>query len=102
MESPESRTSSQNYKENGKSRWHTNMQDMFSKEYQEVKFSIVQLTGDQLKTRNRYADVCKDETVIEYQHSRIVREEVNSRNDDYGERLGKQVVWVIDCTENIL
>ena len=85
---------------NSKGRWHTEMQDYVFKKFQEVKFSIGNTGDHQVKTRNRYADVCKDETVIEYQHSRIVREEVNNRNDDYGRRLGKQVVWVIDCTEN--
>lgn len=81
--------------------WHQGMQDMFDKSHQEVKFELHHYTvDDKFTQRTRYADVCKDECVVEYQHSRITREEVNGRNSDYETRLGKQVVWVIDCTGN--
>lgn len=81
--------------------WHQKMQDMFDKSHQEVKFELHHYTvDDKFTKRTRYADVCKDECVVEYQHSRIAREEVNGRNSDYETRLGKQVVWVIDCTGN--
>ena len=77
-------------------RWHTDMQNLFSETHQEVEFSF-----DEVTKRRRVADICVDETVVEYQHSRITRKEVNDRNDDYGEKLGKTVAWVIDCTENV-
>ena len=80
--------------------WHTNKQDFFGKEYQEIQFSYYHDNGDQITLRNRRADVYCDETVIEYQHSRITLEEVNSRNVDYGDKLNKRVVWILDCTKN--
>jgi len=81
--------------------WHTNMQNLFPKTHQEVEFSFLQVSEDDTVTkRRRFADVCQDETVIEYQHSRITRTEVNNRNNDYGVKLGKTVAWVIDCTDN--
>ena len=84
----------------GKSTWHQKMQDYFPKEYQEIKFTLHHWSEDDTYTKKaRIADVHKDETVIEYQHSRIVAEEVNSRNADYG-KFEKQIVWIIDCTEN--
>jgi hypothetical protein len=77
------------------------MQDYFDRSNQEIKFSFVEVTeNDQIHQRTRYADVYKDETVVEYQHSRITFEEVNERNRDYGEKMGKKVVWIIDCTQN--
>lgn len=82
--------------------WHTKMQNLFSEAHQEVEFSFVHVSEDDRVTkRRRVADVCFDETVVEYQHSRITRKEVSDRNDDYGRRLGKTVAWVIDCTENV-
>ena len=81
--------------------WHTNMQNLFPKTHQEVEFSFVHVSEDDTVTkRRRFADGHQDETVVEYQHSRITRTEVNDRNDDYGVKLGKTVVWVIDCTDN--
>ena len=82
-------------------RWHTDMQNLFSETHQEVEFSFVHVSEDDRVTKiRRVADVCVDETVVEYQHSRITRKEVNDRSHDYGEKLGKTVAWVIDCTEN--
>lgn len=81
-------------------RWHTKMQNLFDNNLQEVEFSFVHMTEDDHVTkRRRFADVCVDETVVEYQHSRITKKEVNERNKDYSE-LGKTVAWVIDCTNN--
>ena len=83
-------------------RWHTEMQDLFAKEDQEVGFSLIHFSEeDRLTKRSRKADVYVDETVIEYQHSRITRIEVNDRNNDYEQKLEKTVAWVIDCTENV-
>ena len=82
--------------------WHTNMQDLFPPAQQEVEFSFVHSATDgKVTKRQRFADVCVGETVVEYQHSRITRREVNDRNDDYGHKLGQTVAWVIDCTENM-
>ena len=69
--------------------WHTSKQNFFEKKHQEVKFSFYHDDGKQIVQHNRRADVYIDETVIEYQHSRITLEEVNSRNIDYG-KLGKK------------
>lgn len=84
-------------------RWHTDMQNLFSETHQEVEFSFVDINpeDDRVRKRRRVADVCVDELVVEYQHSRITRREVNGRNDDYGQQLNKTVAWVIDCTENV-
>lgn len=82
-------------------RWHTDMQNLFAESQQEVEFLFEDVTPDGGTTkRRRVADVYVDETVIEYQHSRITRQEVNERNEDYGNKLGNTVAWVIDCTEN--
>lgn len=81
--------------------WHTNMQNLFPHTQQEVEFSFVHVSQDDKVTkRRRCADVCVNEAVLECQHSRITRREVNDRNDDYGQKLGKTVAWIIDCTEN--
>lgn len=78
------------------------MQDMFPQDNQEVRFSFNHMSaGGEVTERHRRADVCVGETVIEYQHSRITREEVGERNNDYGNKAGKCVIWVIDCTQNI-
>lgn len=78
------------------------MQDMFPRDNQEVRFSFTHMSADgEVTERHRRADVCVGETVIEYQHSRITREEVGERNSDYGNKAGKCVIWVIDCTQNI-
>lgn len=87
-------------KSSSKGTWHRAMQDLFEKEYQEVKFTVKEVNNEQVTQRTRYADVHKDDKVIEFQHSPILRIEVNNRNKDYESTLGKQVVWVIDCTEN--
>lgn len=82
--------------------WHTAMQNLFPKDRQEVEFALVHMTvDDKVGVKRRRADLCDGETVVEYQHSRITRTEVNERNVDYGERLGKTVAWVFDCTENV-
>lgn len=82
-------------------RWHTDMQNLFDDNFQEVEFSFVHVAKDDHDTkRRRIADICVDETVVEYQHSRITKKEVNSRNKDYKDKLGKTVAWVIDCTKN--
>ena len=82
--------------------WHTKMQNLFSETHREVEISFLQVSEDDRVTKKRrVADVCVDETVVEYQHSRITRKEVNDRNDDYGGKLGKKVAWVIDCTKNV-
>lgn len=82
--------------------WHIHMQNLFADAQQEVEFSFVHLSeNDKVTKRRRFADVCVDEAVVEYQHSSITRKEVNGRNEDYAEKLGKTIAWVIDCTENV-
>ena len=81
--------------------WHKEMQGMFPDNHQEIRFSFTHMSAsDEVTERFRRADVCVGETVIEYQHSTITLNEVNARNDDYENKAGKRVVWVIDCTQN--
>lgn len=81
--------------------WHKKRQDFFEKKYQEIKFTFLHYDeNDNCTQKQRRADVYKDETVIEYQHSRITIKEVNSRNHDYTS-LGKRIIWILDCTENV-
>jgi hypothetical protein len=82
-------------------RWHLEMQEMFPQDKQEVKFSFIHMSAnDTVTERTRWADVCVEDTVIEYQHSRITLEEVSARHIDYTVKAGKRLIWVIDCTEN--
>ena len=57
------------------SEWHRNWQNCFPKECQEVVMS------NGVETHR--ADVCINNTVIEFQHSKITAEEVKKRNDFY-------------------
>lgn len=81
--------------------WHKSWQEKFPKESREVRFHVNMENDSRFIPRARIADVFleDDEIVIEYQHSRITIEEVNTRNKDYN-LIRKQVVWVIDCTAN--
>lgn len=77
------------------------MQSLFAESEQEVEFAFIHLdVQDRVTKRRRIADGCVDSTVVEFQHSRITKKEVDARNDDYVGKLGKTVAWVIDCTNN--
>lgn len=74
------------------SEWHLEWQKQFPEQYREV---IIEKDG--IKHR---ADICIGNTVIEFQHSHIKREEIVERNNFYME-CGYNVVWVFDATDKI-
>lgn len=74
------------------SEWHLSWQQQFPEQYREVP---IEKNG--IKHR---ADICINNTVIEFQHSPIKGEEIAKRNDFYIS-CGYQVVWVFDATDKI-
>lgn len=76
----------------GMSPWHQGMQDLFDKQYQEI---VVTYDG-----KTHRADVLCDGTVIEFQHSDIMLDEVNDRIQFFL-GLGYRVVWVFDIERNL-
>ena len=74
------------------SEWHLSWQRQFPEQYREV---VIDKNG--IKHR---ADVCINNTVIEFQHSSITGEEIAKRNAFYLS-CGYQVVWVFDATDKI-
>ena len=76
--------------------WHIEWQGNFPATEIEFKKSCEQ------QIKNRRADVLLSEThVIEIQHSKITKEEVNSRTHDY-KLHNKTIIWVVDGNKNIL
>lgn len=75
------------------SEWHLSWQQRFPEQYREV---VIEKNG--IKHR---ADICIGNTVIEFQHSPITREEIAKRNLFYIS-CGYQVVWVFDATDKII
>jgi len=73
---------------NEMSEWHRNWQNNFDIEKQEICIG------------NRRADVCIDNNVIEFQHSKISIELVDERNKNYTEN-NKNILWVIECNNDI-
>lgn len=74
------------------SEWHLSWQRQFPEQFREV---VIEKNG--IKHR---ADICINNTVIEFQHSPITGEEIAKRNDFYLS-CGYQVVWVFDATDKI-
>lgn len=74
------------------SEWHLSWQKQFPEQYREV---VIEKNG--IKHR---ADICVNNTVIEFQHSPITGEEIAKRNNFYLS-CGYQVVWVFDATDKI-
>ena len=74
------------------SEWHRNWQNYFPKECQEVVMS------NGVETHR--ADVCINNTVIEFQHSNITREDFTARNIFYTS-LGYDVEWVFDADNKL-
>ena len=74
------------------SEWHLSWQRRFPEEYREV---VIEKNG--IKHR---ADICINNTVIEFQHSPITGEEIAKRNNFYL-YCGYQIVWVFDATDKI-
>ena len=75
------------------SEWHSSWQNQFPLESQEIIFEV-----DGQKHR---ADVFINNTVIEFQHSKISTEEFNERNSFYTS-LGYKVIWIFDATDAYL
>ena len=81
---------------NPMSEWHIEWQGNFP--VTEIEF--VKNCDQQIK--NRRTDILLNEThVIEIQHSKITKEEVNNRKNDYNLH-NKTIIWVIDGNEGIL
>ena len=74
------------------SEWHLSWQKQFPEQFREVP---IEKNG--IKHR---ADICINNTVIEFQHSPITGEEIAKRNTFYIS-CGYQVVWVFDATDKI-
>ena len=74
------------------SEWHFSWQQCFPEQCREV---VIEKNG--IKHR---ADICINNTVIEFQHSPITGEEIAKRNAFYLS-CGYQVVWVFDATDKI-
>lgn len=74
------------------SEWHYQWQYKFPQENREV---VIENNG--IKHR---ADICIGKTIIEFQHSKISKEEINDRNKFYI-NCGYQVVWIFDATDKI-
>lgn len=72
------------------SEWHYDWQQQFPKENQEVVLSK--------GLKKHRADVLINNTVIEFQHSPIFKEEFEERNSFYT-ALGYKVIWVFDVIE---
>ena len=70
--------------------WHIEWQNEFNKKYREVTFNKVEYS-----ISDRRADICVDEIVVEFQHSRISSREVLYRTHDYLLH-DKQLVWVVN------
>jgi len=72
------------FKYKGMSKWHTDWQNLFKKDQQEVRVT----KGD----KTHIADVKNSNgVVIEFQHSGITMEEKNKRDDFY-----EKLIWVVD------
>ena len=74
------------------SEWHYNWQKQFPEQYREV---VIEHNGEKHR-----ADICINNTVIEFQHSPISSEEINKRNNFYLS-CGYNMIWVFDADEQI-
>ena len=81
-----------NWKYEPMSEWHLNWQNNFKKENREIW-----IKGENESHR---ADISINNTVIEFQHSRISNPEFNKRNQFYAS-CGKEIVWVFDMRNQI-
>lgn len=77
---------------NDMSEWHLSWQKSFPEQYREV---VIEKDGNKHR-----ADICINNTVIEFQHSPITGEEIAKRNDFYLS-CGYDVVWVFDASDKI-
>jgi len=77
------------------SAWHTEWQKLFDE--CEVTFNKL---SQCIKERRADALACERSVVLEFQHSFINKNEVDSRNNDYGHH-GKRVIWVVDGNSDV-
>jgi hypothetical protein len=76
--------------DNPMTKWHREWQDQFNG-YIEQKYEC-----EKMHEKYRRADVDLNDThIIEFQHSRMSKEEVSNRKDDYA-KVNKNIIWVID------
>lgn len=76
--------------DNPMTKWHKEWQDEFSG-YTEQKYM-----AENMHKKYRRADVDLNETqIIEFQYSRMTREEALNRKNDYS-KVNKEIIWVID------
>ena len=76
--------------DNPMTKWHKDWQKEFDG-YTEQKYEC-----DEMHKKYRRTDVdISDTHNIEFQHSRISKEEVSNRKDDYA-KVNKDIIWVID------
>ena len=73
--------------------WHSLWQSQFPIDNQEVVF--------ELNGKKHRADVFIDNTVIEFQHSKISKPEFDERNSFYS-ALGYKVIWIFDASLQFL
>ena len=76
------------------SEWHIKWQEKFPIENREVV--IKNKIGDNELIHR--ADVCIGNYIIEFQHSKITKEEFNKRNNFYAQ-TGYKVIWIFDFRE---
>ena len=76
--------------DNPMTKWHKDWQEEF-KGYIEQKYET-----ENMHKKYRRADVeLNDTQIIEFQHSRMPREEALNRKNDYS-KVNKEIIWVID------
>lgn len=73
--------------------WHSSWQSQFPIENQEVVF--------ELNGKKHRADVFINNTVIEFQHSKISKAEFDDRNAFYS-NLGYKLIWIFDASSSYL
>lgn len=73
------------------SEWHSSWQKQFPIENQEIVFEV--------NGKKHRADVFINDTIIEFQHSKISYDEFKDRNDFYTS-LGYKVIWIFDATDS--
>lgn len=74
------------------SEWHRSWQNLFPEECREV---VVELNGNKHR-----ADILINNTVVEFQHSRMTNEEFLARNSFYTQ-AGYRLIWLFDFREEV-
>lgn len=78
-------------------KWHTDMENLFPEEMQEVKFFY----SSKNHKISRIADICLNNTrTCEIQHSYISEKDIINRFNDWN-KFGKEIIWLIDGNSGI-